>query len=69
MGYNKERYRTLKIAAYYILLTVWYLLSLFPLWIHYLLSDLLYLIGYILDEMLFIIKCASAHNCILFLSS
>ena len=46
MGYNKERYRTLKIAAYYILLTVWYLLSLFPLWIHYLLSDLLYLIGY-----------------------
>jgi KDO2-lipid IV(A) lauroyltransferase len=28
------------------LLTVWYLLSLFPLWIHYLLSDLLYLIGY-----------------------
>ena len=46
MGYNKERYRTLKIAAYYILLTVWYLLSLFPLWIHYLLSDLFYLIGY-----------------------
>jgi KDO2-lipid IV(A) lauroyltransferase len=46
MAFNKERYRTLKIAAYYILLTVWYLLSLFPLWIHYLLSDLLYLIGY-----------------------
>lgn len=46
MAFNKERYRTLKIAAYYILLTVWYLLSLFPLWIHYLLSDLLYIIGY-----------------------
>lgn len=46
MAFNKERYRTLKIAAYYILLTVWYLLSLLPLWIHYLLSDLLYLIGY-----------------------
>ena len=46
MAYNKERYRTLKMVAYYMLLTIWYLLSLLPLWVHYLLSDLLYLIVY-----------------------
>ena len=43
MAFNKERYRTLKMVAYYMLLTIWYLLSLLPLWVHYLLSDLLYL--------------------------
>ena len=46
MAFNKERYRTLKMVAYYMLLSVWYLLSLLPLWVHYLLSDLLYLIVY-----------------------
>lgn len=46
MAYNKERYRALKMVAYYMLLSVWYLLSLLPLWVHYLLSDLLYLIVY-----------------------
>lgn len=46
MGYNKERYRTLKNAAYYLLLAVWYMLSLLPLWVHYLLSDLMYLLLY-----------------------
>lgn len=46
MAYNKERYKTLKTTAYYLLLGIWYLLSLLPLWTHYLLSDLLYLIVY-----------------------
>ena len=46
MGYNKERYRTLKMTAYYLLLGVWFLLSLLPLWVHYLLSDLFYVIVY-----------------------
>lgn len=46
MGYNKERYRTLKKAGYYLLLGFWYLLSLLPLWVHYLLGDLLYIIAY-----------------------
>lgn len=46
MAYNKERYRTLKQIAYYLLLGVWYGLSLLPLWVHYLLSDLLYCIVY-----------------------
>ena len=51
MAYNKERYRTLKMVAYYMLLTIWYLLSLLPLWVHYLLSDLLYLIvGYLIPR-------------------
>ena len=46
MAYNKERYRTLKLAAHYGLLGIWYLLSLLPFWMHYLLSDLLYLLAY-----------------------
>ena len=46
MAYNKERYRTLKTIAYYLLLGIWYLLSLLPLWVHYLLSDFLYFIFY-----------------------
>ena len=55
MSYNKERYRALKMVAYYMLLTIWYLLSLLPLWVHYLLSDLLYLIVYkIFGEGIFI---------------
>ncbi len=33
-------------AAYYLLLGVWYMLSLLPFWVHYLLSDLLYLLAY-----------------------
>ncbi|MBR6276179.1 MAG: lysophospholipid acyltransferase family protein [Prevotella sp.] len=32
--------------VYYLVLAVWYLLSLLPFWVHYLLSDLLYLILY-----------------------
>lgn len=32
--------------VYYLVLAVWYLLSLLPLWVHYLLSDLLYVILY-----------------------
>ena len=32
MGYNKERYRTLKNIAYYILFGVWYMVSLLPMW-------------------------------------
>ena len=32
MGYNKERYRTLKRMAYYILFAVWYVVSLLPMW-------------------------------------
>ena len=51
MGYNKERYRTLKGIAYHIVLCLWYLFSLLPFWVHYLLSDLIYgllyyLVGY-----------------------
>lgn len=46
MGYNKERYKTLKHMAYRLALCGWYLLSLMPLWVHYLLSDLLYIIVY-----------------------
>ena len=48
MAYNKERYRTPKMMAYYMLLGIWYLLSLLPLCVHYLLSDLLYVIVYLL---------------------
>ena len=36
----------MKQVVYYILRTVWFLLSLLPLWVHYLLSDLIYLILY-----------------------
>ena len=32
MSYNKERYRTLKNIAYYILFGVWYMVSLLPMW-------------------------------------
>ena len=32
MSYNKERYRTLKNIAYYILFGIWYLVSLLPMW-------------------------------------
>ena len=32
MSYNKERYRTLKNIAYYILFAVWYVVSLLPMW-------------------------------------
>lgn len=51
MGYNKERYVTLKMIAYYILLCVWYLISLLPFWMLYRLSDcfyclLYYVVGY-----------------------
>lgn len=51
MGYNKERYVTLKMIAYYILLCVWYLISLLPFWVLYRLSDfcyclLYYVVGY-----------------------
>ena len=51
MGYNKERYRTLKGIAYHLLLAGWYLFSLLPMWFHYLLSDMIYgllykLVGY-----------------------
>ena len=51
MGYNKERYVTLKMIAYYILLCVWYLVSLLPFWVLYRLSDcfyclLYYVVGY-----------------------
>ena len=51
MGYNKERYVTLKMIAYYILLCVWYLFSLLPFWVLYRLSDgiyclLYYVVGY-----------------------
>lgn len=46
MGYNKERYRTLKNMAYFLSLGVWYLFSLLPFWVHYLFSDLIYLLLY-----------------------
>lgn len=46
MGYNKERYRTLKGIAYYIVLCLWYLFSLLPFWVHYRLSDLIYCLLY-----------------------
>lgn len=46
MGYNKERYRTLKGIAYYIVLCVWYLISLLPLSILYFLSDFIYCLLY-----------------------
>ena len=42
MGYNKERYRTLKGIAYYMALGVWYAFSLLPFWVLYILSDMIY---------------------------
>lgn len=33
MGYNKERYRTLKNIAYYLLFGVWFLASCLPMWL------------------------------------
>lgn len=42
MGYNKERYRTLKNIAYHILFVVWYVVSLLPLNILYIFSYFLY---------------------------
>ena len=44
MGYNKERYRTLKNIAYYILFAVWYVVSLLPMWVLHTLSFLFSLI-------------------------
>ena len=46
MGYNKERYRTLKGIAYYMALCLWYMLSLLPLRVLYLLSDFIFLLLY-----------------------
>lgn len=40
MGYNKERYRTLKNIAYYILFAVWYAVSLLPMWLLHAISFL-----------------------------
>lgn len=48
MGYNKERYVPLKMIAYYILLCVWYLISLLPFWVLYRLSDFIYCLLYYL---------------------
>jgi len=51
MGYNKERYRTLKNIAYYILFGVWYVVSCLPMWFLYAISSfvsaiLFYIIRY-----------------------
>ncbi len=46
MGYNKERYRTLKNIAYYILFAVWYTVSHLPLQVLYVFSDIAYFIVY-----------------------
>ena len=46
MGYNKERYVTLKKIAYYIVLCIWYLISLMPFWVLYRLSDFIYCLLY-----------------------
>ena len=46
MGYNKERYRTLKNIAYYILFGIWYVVSHLPLRILYLFADFIYIIIY-----------------------
>ena len=40
MGYNKERYHTLKRIAYYLLFGVWYVSSLLPMWLLHALSSL-----------------------------
>ena len=44
MSYNKERYRTLKNIAYYLLFGVWYLVSCLPLWLLHGVSSLLSLL-------------------------
>ena len=44
MSYNKERYRTLKNIAYYILFGVWYMASLLPMWFLHGLSSLVSII-------------------------
>lgn len=41
MGYNKERYHTLKQIAYYILFGVWFVFSLLPLWFLHAVASLL----------------------------
>ena len=46
MGNKKERYKLLKNIAYYVLLVLWYVLSLLPLRVLYVLSDLLYVLAY-----------------------
>ena len=46
MGYNKERYRTLKNIAYHVLFVIWYIVSCLPLWVLYLLSNLISFILY-----------------------
>ena len=46
MGYNKERYRTLKNIAYYILFGVWYVASLLPMWF-------LHMVSFIISVILF----------------
>jgi len=46
MGYNKERYHTLKQAAYYVLFAVWYVVSLLPLWLLHGLSTVLSVVLY-----------------------
>lgn len=44
MGYNKERYRTLKNIAYYILFGVWYVVSLLPMWFLHAVSSIVSII-------------------------
>lgn len=46
MGYNKERYRTLKNIAYHVLFAIWYIVSLLPLRVLYMLSTFLSIILY-----------------------
>ena len=46
MGYNKERYRTLKNCAYYVLFGVWYMVSLLPMW-------LLHVVSFLVSVLLF----------------
>ena len=46
MGYNKERYKTLKRIAYGLALCGWFLLSLLPMSVLYLFSEILYLVVY-----------------------
>lgn len=41
MGYNKERYRTLKNIAYHILFVIWYIVSCLPLRFLYIISSIL----------------------------
>lgn len=46
MGYNKERYRTLKNIAYHLLFIIWYIVSHLPLWVLYLFSSFISIILY-----------------------